>query len=133
MKTKITCGIALCIGGLIGFIPPAFSQGSLSPSGAPAPTMKTLDQIEARTAIPYNGYDITTPGSYYVTNEILGSAVGVPGSPYGIQIDSDNVTIDLNGFTLQGVAGTYSGVFIHGSHSNIVIRNGIVTGWGADG
>jgi hypothetical protein len=31
--------------------PAAFAQGSLTPPGAPAPTMKTLDQVEARMAV----------------------------------------------------------------------------------
>ena len=30
----------------------AFGQGALAPPGAPAPTMKSLDQVEARTALP---------------------------------------------------------------------------------
>lgn len=111
-----------------------FAQGSLTPpSGAPMPTMKSLDQIEPRTPIMYDGYYISSAGSYYVATNLVGAAFGVPGSPYGIFIASDNVTIDLNGFTLQGVPGSYSGIYIYGSHTNITIRNGIVTGWGGDG
>ena len=34
---------------------------------------------------------------------------------------------------LQGVSGSFSGIYIYGSHTNITIRNGIVTGWGGDG
>jgi hypothetical protein len=36
-----------------------FAQGSLTPPGAPAPTMKSLDQVEARTAIT-NTTDLVT-------------------------------------------------------------------------
>jgi len=47
-----------------------FAQGSLTPPGAPAPMMKSLDQIEARTPIdaahtpgdPNNQFIISAPG-----------------------------------------------------------------------
>ena len=43
-----------------------FAQGALTPPGAPAPTMKTLDQMEARTAITNTTslVTISQPGSY---------------------------------------------------------------------
>jgi len=94
--------------------------------------MKSLDQIEPRTPIS-SCYYITSPGSYYVTANLIGSAYGAPGSPYAIGIGTDNVTVDLNGFTLQGVPGSWSGVYIYGSHTNIVVRNGNIIGCGGDG
>ena len=55
-----------------------FGQGSLTPPGAPAPTMKTLSQIEPRIIINAAGtpgdssnlFNITQPGSYYLTTNI---------------------------------------------------------------
>src|SRR5438094_2967891 len=47
-----------------------FAQGSLTPPGAPAPTMKSLDQIEARTAISSAPFTINQPGSYYLTKNL---------------------------------------------------------------
>ncbi|HEY5298325.1 MAG TPA: hypothetical protein VIK59_10410 [Verrucomicrobiae bacterium] len=133
MKTNSSIIVPLIVSGFLATATLALGQGSLTPSGSPAPTMKSLDQIEPRTPISYDGYYISSPGSYYVTTNLTGSAFGVPGSPYGIYIASDNVTVDLNGFTLQGVSGSYSGIYIYGSHTNITIRNGIITGWGGDG
>jgi len=69
--------------------------------------MKTLDQVEARTPISSLPYTITQPGSYYLTADLQGVA-----GQDGIYVPVDNVTIDLNGFALIGVAGSYSG--IHG-------------------
>lgn len=106
----------------------AFAQGSLTPPGAPAQTMKSLDQVQPRTPIAFGGFGISVPGSYYLTTNLVGF-VGAP----GINIICDNVTIDLNGFILQGVPGSTSGIHITGSHTNIVVHNGIITGWGNNG
>jgi parallel beta-helix repeat protein len=110
------------------FLATAFGQGNLTPTGSPAPTMKSLDQIEARTPIAFAGFGIGTPGAYYLTTNLVGFS-GVN----GINIVCDNVVIDLNGFTMQGVSGSLSGINISGTHTNIVIRNGTICNWDADG
>lgn len=54
----------------LNFRVPTFAQGSLTPPGAPEPTMKTLDQIEARTPISSAPFTIIRPGSYYLTTNL---------------------------------------------------------------
>jgi hypothetical protein len=113
---------------------PAFSQGSLTPPGAPAPTMKTLTQIEPRTDVltlsgnGNNQYIISQSGSYYLTTNITGVA-----SKNAISIQADDVVLDLNGFTLFGVASSQMGISVNGTHVDLVIRNGSVNGWGGNG
>jgi hypothetical protein len=83
----------------------SFAQGPLNLPGAPAPAMKSLDQIEARTDVlklaAAPPYTITQPGSYYLTGNITVSS----GSAIVITAASD-VSIDLNGFT---IASTLTG------------------------
>jgi hypothetical protein len=108
------------------------AQGTLTPPGAPAPTMKSLDQIEPRTPVDAmhtpgdsgNVFIITQPGSYYLTTNLI----GVSGR-HGINIAANNVTLDLNGLSLLGVAGALDGIFALGPVTNITVRNGIITGW----
>ena len=72
----------------------AFAQGALTPPGAPAPTMKTLAQIEPRTLISSVPFTITAPGSYYLTTNLTTVA------NFAIGISASGVTLDLNGFTI---------------------------------
>src|ERR1017187_8409666 len=98
-----------------------FAQGSLTPPGAPTPTMKSLDQIEARTPISSVPYTISAPGSYYLTGNLAVS------SGTAITITASQVTLDLNGFTLSSTEATPTGTGILlevGGNSDITIRNG---------
>src|SRR5260221_14162402 len=87
----------------------AFAQGPLAPPSAPTPSMKSLDQIDSHVdsaagskRIPIgalntpgdstNVYLISQPGAYYLTGNINGVS-----SKNGLGINSDNVSVDLNG------------------------------------
>lgn len=119
------------------YFPPATAraQGSLAPPGAPAPTMKTLQQIEPRTdvlTLPGNGnnlFIISQSGAYYLTTNLTGVA-----SKNGISVQADNVTLDLNGFTLfGGVTNSQQAILVNGPHVAVIIRDGTITGWGGNG
>lgn len=97
----------------------ALAQGNLTPSGPPAPIMKTLGQIEPRTPIGAIPFSITNSGSYYLTTNLAGAS--------GIQILTNNVSLDLQGFTMTGSGSGY-GIEI-GAVTNVVIRNGIMAQW----
>jgi hypothetical protein len=70
------------------------------------------------TSLPY---PITAPGAYY-----LGGNLSYAGGP-GITIASDDVTLDLMGFTLTGSSG-HIGIYMDGQ-KNVEIRNGTLSGW----
>ncbi|MDQ6631762.1 MAG: hypothetical protein M3Y82_08370, partial [Verrucomicrobiota bacterium] len=105
-----------------------FAQGQLTPPAPPAPTMKTLSQIEPRTDVlklagdASNLFIITNTGSYYLTTNIVGVA-----GKNGIQIVGGKVTLDLNGFAVMGAPGSLVGIYITGNSTNITVRDGIVT------
>lgn len=112
----------------MSYQPSTLAQGSLTPPGAPAPTMKTLAQIEPRTPISSLPYNISVPGSYYVTTNLTGTA-----GNYGVTITSGNVVLDLEGFTLSGVPTTSAGVYVNGACVNVTVRNGSLRSWAGDG
>jgi parallel beta-helix repeat protein len=124
MKMRILSIMAAGVCGCVLTAPSGFSQGALTPPGPPAPTMLSLAQIEPRTPVSVAGAILNTPGSYYLTTNILGAS-----GANGITISSGNVTLDLNGFTVQGTPGSLNGVYVSGGFTNIIVRNGIITGW----
>jgi len=102
------------------------AQGSLNPPGGPGPTMKTLDQVEARAMIT-NTLGLVTlsqPGSYYLTHNLNVSAGDA------IDITASNVTLDLNGFTISSsaTAANGAGIMLGSGLVNITIHHGNVAG-----
>ncbi len=114
--------------------------GELNPPPGPiTPTMKTLTEVEPRTAVqtvPPSGdaaHNIAIPGSYYLTGNITGQA-----GMNAIRIRTNDVTIDLNGFSLQGAEGSLNGIVVDQIspgqlYANIAIHNGVVSGFGQTG
>ena len=104
--------------------PSAFPQGSLTPPGAPAPTMKTLDQIEPRTLISSAPFAINASGSYVLTQNLNVS------SGNAITISASGVNLDLNGFTVSSTAASANGtaIFFNSGLQTATISNGHVRG-----
>ena len=119
--------LLLLIVSTFNFQPSALlAQGTLTPPGAPAPAMKTLTQIEPRAPISSLPFVVTISGAYYLTTNLT----GVSGTN-GITIAVQNVTLDLNGFTLTGVAGASNGITTATTFGwqGITVRNGKIFNW----
>ena len=111
---------------------PLHAQGSLTPpAGPPVASMKTLDQVEARTPVnqttcPGNAtsvHVISSSGSYYLTGNVATETLA-----NGLTISASNVTLDLNGFSLIRLTGTGGTAVFVGGFKSIRIRNGNIAG-----
>src|SRR5258706_11097893 len=103
MKIKLKLAATLSLIILLQHQSDCFAQGSLAPRGAPAPTMKTLDQVKAGTPIGSAPFTITNSGNYYLSQNLTVS------SGNAITIDANGVTLDLNGFTISSSASPAGG------------------------
>ncbi len=147
--------ILIAFGSLFALPTTGLAQGSLTPPpGAPAPSMKSLTDLDTklstlvakadpRTPLSQATLDdsgagyivINTSGSYYFTSNIV-----IPNSSIlGIYINAPDVTLDLNGYTLS-VAGTnaatsFGAIYIAApggdlAIANTTVRNGTILGTG---
>jgi parallel beta-helix repeat protein len=136
MNTRTTLTLTVLVSAFL--LPPsAFPQGSLTPPGAPAPTMKRLDEVEPRTNLQATpapaGVDTTNAGYHFIINQ--------PGSYYlsanlavtkanGVQINVEGVTFDLNGFTISRASGSGGdGIQIPPTAHRTTILNGSLKGF----
>ncbi|MEW5736726.1 MAG: right-handed parallel beta-helix repeat-containing protein [Thermodesulfobacteriota bacterium] len=122
MSTRNIAKVGVVVSALVLCLLPAYTlAGSLNPPGPPTPTMKTLDQVEARTPISQADIPliISARGSFYLTGNITAAQTA-------ITITADSVTIDLNGFAITGPgAGNYWGINANG-RPWVVVRNGFI-------
>jgi len=117
----------LLLASVLVAISPAWA-GDLDPPGPPAPTMKTLVEVEPRAPLQ-NDFQtlmpvvITQPGSYYLAEDIFAF-----GAAHGILIQASQVTLDLNGFTVYGnvEVGSNKGILCDIGNAGVVIKNGTV-------
>ncbi|MEO0716354.1 MAG: hypothetical protein AAFY58_05120, partial [Planctomycetota bacterium] len=103
------------------------------PPGAPSSTNTTLQQVEPRTPIINTDTTIviTEPGSYYLASNIRTTSIG-------IEIQVGGVTIDLNGFVVEGSRSGLTadaGVVVTSSATGgpVVIRDGTVRRFSGNG
>ncbi len=88
------------------------------------------NQFISQATIGTAGFTITAPGTYTLTEDITFSGVSTV-----ITVDSDDVTLDLNGKHIAGtgIADIAIKVGREGApgvgHKNITIRNGALTGF----
>jgi hypothetical protein len=125
----------LLIASLLALPAFAFAQGSLTPPpGAPAASMKSLDQIEPRiplrdgapgvTQNANGGFTISASGSYYLEGNLTVSTGD------GIVIETSSVSLDLSGYTIASFASPAGGdgIRVNGHYPNIAIHNGHIRG-----
>ncbi len=91
---------------------------------APAPdaSAATSFEIENCSDDSQPGHEITAPGTY-----VLARAVVFCTSDPVIRITASNVTVDLNGFLVDGVDDTDIGIALGTSTTGVVVRNGTLS------
>ncbi len=121
------------VAGVVFGLSAPVGAGPLDPPAGPvSSTYKTLDEVEARTAIGGEGtIVISSPGSYYLTSNVTTTF-------RGIQIQTTGVTLDLNGFSVVGDNAGSTGdigvlVSAAGDGGTVVITGGMIRDFAGDG
>lgn len=100
---------------------PAQAQGPLTPTGAPAASMLTLDQIEPRKPLTsgVTNLSISQSGSYYLTGNMFGT----------ITVLVSHVELDLRGFRVLRSSSSSAAVGLATGIQNVKVRNGILNAY----
>lgn len=95
--------------------------GALSAFAVDGQTLLNQSTIMAAGGFPYK---INQGGSFKLSGNLI-----PPGSGAAIDIEADNVTIDLNGFTIFGLSGSpgTAGIIVDGVHA--LLTNGVIDGF----
>jgi hypothetical protein len=72
---------------------------------------------------------ITKPGSYVLSRNLTVTRSGID----GVLINSSNVTLNLQGFVITGNSNADNGIEVAAGVNNVVIADGIITGFGGAG
>lgn len=131
IREKLAWGLFAALGlFVVASMTGVVSGGPLDPPGPPASTDSVRLPGTPISSLPFS---ITQPGYYYVTRDLT-----APASQHGITIASDDVTVDLGGFTLRAgdTPSYYAGIATYTvpgprGARNLEIRNGAFVGWGA--
>ena len=126
MRTQVYCRLLAASVGLLIVGAWTADAGDLNPPPGPIqPTNRVQLNAQAVT-LPLT---ITQSGSYVLTSDLTGVTGQV-----GVFVEADDVTIDLNGFALIGVAGSLHGISSPATGiKNLAVRNGVVRDWGSTG
>jgi parallel beta-helix repeat protein len=111
--------VFLALLGVLAMLARDAYTGPLDPPGAPASTDGVRLPGTPITSIPIT---ITQPGNYYLTRNLT-----IAPAENGITIASDNVTLDLNGFMLDGNNVGLTGVV--SDTRGVTVRNGTARRW----
>jgi parallel beta-helix repeat protein len=117
-----TCSAEVTIGNGAAPLSWTLRAGNTTGFGAWSEAKAFTMTDEMRTPISKLPYTITASGSFYMTANLTSTGAG-------ITVNADDVTIDLNGYTLTGPgSGANDGISMNG-RKNVEVRNGTVRGF----
>jgi hypothetical protein len=114
--------IILAIAGC-GALTPVLLAGDINPPAGPVQETGRITINPQTATFPIT---ITQPGSYVVLGDL-----NAPANVNGIVINASDVTLDLNGFTLNGGGSAFEGIIVGQGMlvENVEIRNGSIKGF----
>ncbi len=129
MQKKTIAGAALGAAFLSVFVASIVTAGPLDPPAGPIQSTEAVLLNQQDITLPYT---ISEPGLYRLTSDLVVPSFPVPRD--GLWIAADNVTIDLNGFTLKNENGTGNGIAPAPpdstvTYANLTIKNGTIDNW----
>lgn len=130
LSSRISRFAPVTVAALIAFAGFVVAGPLNPPAGPVTSTMKTMTEVEPRISINATNtpgdadsvFRISQPGSYYLTGNVNGIA-----GKRTIELATNGVTIDLNGYSLIGVTGSLEAIGNDRAIADVSIVNGTIT------